>query len=324
MAQLRSSKWLSLGALGALLACTDASKPEVRGQTTAPVMHGDAGLPRDAGGRKDAGQVADQPSESEAPADEPPAIVLDDAGSPVALPLGVTYQREIRPLLEDNCVECHTQGGIGPSRLDDWTTVKALGGAIVAAVGAGRMPPWPASDTCHPIQDSRALPQATKDLFAQWQTDGFQQGDEADYVPPPKRHRLELGPPSVTMQGDAPFTPSSDADTYRCFFVGTVDVDTYVTALDIVPSVRAEVHHVQLHRVNAADVASVRSQDESDTGGGYGCNAAGVGGFVSSQNLFSYRPGALAVVLEQGDAAYLKKGSGLVLQVHYNTQFLPP
>ncbi len=247
----------------------------------------------------------------------------DDAGRAKGGDGRATYQRDIRPLLENNCVECHTAGGIGPAALDDWETVQSLGSSIVGAVMSGIMPPWPASDTCHPLQDARSLPQATKDLFAKWQSDGFLEGDTSDYVAPEKKRRLDLGPPALTMQGNESFTPAANGDSYRCFYAGTVAEDTYITALDIVPTDRAEVHHVQLHKVDPEDIETVKFEDESEDGGGYACNSAGVGGFVSSQNLFSYRPGAVAVVMNEGDAVYLKGGSGLVLQVHYNTQFLP-
>jgi hypothetical protein len=86
---------------------------------------------------------------------------------------------------------------------------------------------------------------------------------------------------------------------------------------------RAEVHHVILNRVNAADVEAVHKQDMNAASGGYPCSSAGVGGVAQSQNLFSYRPGGVTVVMNEGEAVYLKAGSGLVLQVHYNTQFLP-
>jgi mono/diheme cytochrome c family protein len=235
----------------------------------------------------------------------------------------VTYQRDLRPLLENNCIECHTEGGIGPSALDDWATVKTLGSAIVGAVTAGRMPPWPASDDCHPIQDARSLSADTKSLFEKWEAGGFQEGNAADYVPPTKKHRLELGAPALTMKGDEAYTPAANGDSYRCFFAGSVPADTFITALDIVPSMRAEVHHVILNRVNAADVEAVKNQDKNAAGGGYPCSSAGVGGAAQSQNLFSYRPGGVTVVMNEGEAVYLKAGSGLVLQVHYNTQFLP-
>lgn len=235
----------------------------------------------------------------------------------------ITYQRHLRPVIEANCVECHKAGGIGPTALDDWANVEAAGPAIVSAVSAGRMPPWPADDSCRPIVDARALPRETRELFERWRAGGFAQGDEADYEPPAPRRRLEIGAPSLTLAGDAPFTPASNADTYRCFYVGAIEEDTYLTALDIIPEIGAEVHHVQLHRVDAADIEAVQAMQDQDEIGGYACSSAGVGGSVSSQNMFSYRPGSLAVLFNEGDAAYLKRGSGLVLQIHYNTQFLP-
>jgi hypothetical protein len=181
------------------------------------------------------------------------------------------------------------------------------------------MPPWPADDSCHAISDSRALPQASKELFARWKADGYQEGDAADYVAPAPRRRLELGPPTLTMKPAEAYTPATNSDSYRCFFVGTVPNDTYVTALDLVPGVRSEVHHIQLHRVEPEGVEDIRRSDESASGAGYPCTSLG----ISTQNMFSYRPGALAVVLNQGDAIYFKAGSGLILQIHYNTQFLP-
>jgi hypothetical protein len=249
---------------------------------------------------------------------------LASGGSDAQVPLAgnvITYQKHIRPLLVGNCVECHTQGGIGPSDLSDWTMVKPLGALIVNVVGAGRMPPWPASDKCHDIAESRALSQETKDLFKQWEVGGYQEGNAADYVAPAARRREDLGPADLVMKADESFTPGANTDTYRCFSLGTVAEDTYVTALDLIPGDRAEVHHIQLHRVEPMDAATIASTDKSSAGGGYPCNSGGAG--VTSQNMFSYRPGALAVVLNQGDAVYLKAGSGLLLQIHYNTQFLP-
>lgn len=234
----------------------------------------------------------------------------------------VTYQKHIRALLRANCVECHTKGGIGPADLSDWTTVKSLAPTIVGAVGAGRMPPWPASDACHEIAESRALPRETKELFERWKQDGYLEGDARDFVEPLLPHRQELGPANVVMKAAEPFTPAANADTYRCFYLGTLPADMYVTALDLIPGQRAEVHHIQLHRVEPLVAIAAEAQDTLDPGAGYLCDAAGVG-LTSSQNMFSYRPGALAVVLNQGDAVYMQGGSGLVLQIHYNTQFLP-
>jgi mono/diheme cytochrome c family protein len=293
---------------GGSVATDPAALGAVEGGTPTTVLDAGPGTTLDAGPRPPAVVEAGQDSAQTDAQPSPPNNAI-------------TYQKHIRPLIVANCVECHTQGGIGPSDLSDWTLVKQLGGLIVNAVGEGRMPPWPASDTCHEIADSRALSADTKALFKQWQVDGFQEGNAADYVAPPARRRNDLGPANLVMKGAEAFTPGVNSDTYRCFSIGTVAADTYVTALDLIPGDRAEVHHIQLHRVEPEDAASIVAADSAAAGGGYPCNAGGAG--IASQNLFSYRPGALAVVLNQGDAVYLKAGSGLLLQIHYNTQFLP-
>ncbi|HVZ35499.1 MAG TPA: cytochrome c, partial [Polyangiaceae bacterium] len=209
----------------------------------------------DAGHRKaDSGSAVkhvDAGDTAEPPSDNRPAAAMGsgdgDKPSPARSSADdglITYERDIRPLLENNCIECHSEGGIGPGQFDDWDSVQKLSAEIVNAVTGGIMPPWPASDDCHPIQDARSLPDATKALFAQWQMDGFLQGDGADYVAPDKKRRLDLGTPDLMFQGNEPYTPAVNGDSYRCFFAGAVSEDTYITALDIIPTDRAEVHHV--------------------------------------------------------------------------------
>jgi hypothetical protein len=64
---------------------------------------------------------------------------------------GVTYYRDIRPVLQSECVACHAQGGIGPFPLDTWEAVMPVAATVVAAVSMHVMPPWPASDSCHEL-----------------------------------------------------------------------------------------------------------------------------------------------------------------------------
>lgn len=246
----------------------------------------------------------------------------------------ITYQEHIRPLIESNCVGCHKSGGIGPMALDNWSTVKKFAPLIVDSVQAGRMPPWPASTACQQIADSAALPDADRALLAGWERDGFQEGDLSAYQPPARGAHRDLGEPTRILKANAAYTPEPNSDSYQCFYLGALAEDTYLTALEILPGDRSEVHHAQLHRVEPHDVAKIEAMEAAEPGGGYRCGsgvtAEPVGSTpetsaairVGSQNLFSYRPGSLAVAFGQGDAVYLKQGSGLVLQIHYNTQFL--
>jgi hypothetical protein len=231
----------------------------------------------------------------------------------------VSYHKHIRPLIETRCVGCHAQNGVAPFPLQTWDQVSATQAALVAAVEVGLMPPVVWNGACQPIHDDPSLSPEEKALFSSWRDDGYPEGDPADYVAPERTIKLDLSAPSLTMGMATPHTPPPKADEYRCFVLGELKEDTYVTGLQILPGAPAEVHHVQIHRVNAQQFQTIRSRDSADPKPGYACSG-GTG--VDSQNMFSYRPGSGPVGFEPGDAAFMDAGSHLLIQVHYNTVFL--
>jgi hypothetical protein len=233
----------------------------------------------------------------------------------------VTYQKDIRPLIESNCLGCHVQGGIGPFPLDTWDAVNAVNARVVAAVTSGLMPPWPADSACRDLADAPTLTAKKRDLFTAWQMAGFPEGNASDYVAPAKVSRVDLGKPTFTLASPEAYTPAASSDDYRCFLLDKVfDNASYWTGMDIVPEQVGEVHHVQIHRITAAQRTMVEGLDAAAAGAGYPClNGTG----VQSQNLFSWRPGSLSVSFDKGDAVYIEAGSSIVIQVHYNTVFLP-
>src|SRR5262249_31077215 len=149
-------------------------------------------------------------------------------GAPAtAAAVGVTYHKNIRPIIESNCLDCHVAGGIGPFALDSYAAVKQVGSTVVNAVKSGIMPPWPADPNCHPLRDDRSLKPEARDAFMAWQTAGFQEGDPATYVAPPKAETVDLGPPTLTLSPGGTYTPKPNADEYRCFVLKSFDKDTY-------------------------------------------------------------------------------------------------
>jgi len=262
------------------------------------------------------------------PSATPPPASASNPMTPAGMPMNaasaggdVTYHKQIRAMLETNCLSCHVAGGIGPFALDNFASVKMVAAPVVNAVKSRIMPPWPAAADCTPIRDSRALSDADIELFTKWQAASFPEGDEKDYVaPPPAAAQEDIGPASLTLDAGMKYTPPTNADDYRCFLTShTFAEDTWLTAVDIVPDQRAEVHHVQVHRITATQLAQLQSTDTSSPGSGYPCNS----GLVLSQNMFSWRPGGQRVTFDKGDAAYIQAGSSIMLQVHYNTVFLP-
>jgi hypothetical protein len=235
---------------------------------------------------------------------------------------GVTYHEHLRALLELHCVDCHVAGGVGPFPLDSYEAAVPVAELMTAAVASGAMPPWPARQDCHPLRDVRALSAEDIQVFADWVANDMAEGDPADYDAPEPRGR-DLGAPTIEMDAGEGYVPDvSLDDEYRCFVLdGTFEANTFVTAMDIIPGVREQVHHVQIHRIPGSSLAQARSSDAASPGLGYQC-FGGVG-ISGSENMFSWRPGSTAIVFEEGDAGFIEAGSSVVIQVHYNNQFIP-
>src|SRR5688572_11655556 len=80
----------------------------------------------------------------------------------------LTYYRDVKPILDANCVSCHSAGGIAPFELTSFDDVY-LRRELVAFVVAERiMPPWPAADDCTEYTNDRGLEQAQIDAIVSW------------------------------------------------------------------------------------------------------------------------------------------------------------
>jgi hypothetical protein len=164
--------------------------------------------------------------------------------APVAV-AGVTYHKDIRPIVEARCLGCHVEGASGPFPLDTFERVQGLGALVVAAVTSRRMPPWLADDTdCTPIRDDQRLSDEQLTLFTAWEADGFPVGNEADFVALPGPTQREIGEPDVIIKATRPFQLTGGIEDYFCLRTdASFAEDTFVTAMDMVPEHDEYVHH---------------------------------------------------------------------------------
>lgn len=212
----------------------------------------------------------------------------------------VTYHKDIRPIMEARCLGCHVEGGSGPFSLKTYEEASALGSLVVAAVQDRRMPPWLADDTdCMPLLDSQRLTDDQLALFAEWESGGFVEGTEADFVPFPPAVQRQVGEPDMIIKPTQPFQLTGGIEDYFCLRTDAEFAqDTWVTAMDLVPENDQYVHHA---------IVNV----------GATCSALG----TVAENIYSYRPGSRTLIFEEGDALKLPAGSTIMIQFHYNTRF---
>ena len=233
----------------------------------------------------------------------------------------LTYHRDLRPVIYTSCLACHHETGIAPFGLETYEELVNTIFLVIPAVEEGVMPPWSANDDCHEIADSRRLDDDTRALFRQWRDDGMLEGDPADFVMPERvREKPPLGFATRTMEMAESYVPvrtlPGEEDEQRCFLLPEgIEEETYMRALEVVPSTRA-VHHLQVHRIPAASVAEAERRDAEAEGPGYPCFGNSASG---AYNLFSWHPGAEIIQFGEDEAAYLSPGSRIALQVHFNT-----
>ena len=150
--------------------------------------------------------------------------------APAAAQPEVTFSRDVAPILQQKCQECHRPDSMAPMSLLTYAESRPWARAIRARVTAREMPPWFLDKTVG-IQrfiNDISLSDAEIDIIVRWVDAGAPEGDPAD-MPPPldwpsgDRFRLdsELGPPDLVVRS-VPFTMPAVAQDV--FFRTTVDV----------------------------------------------------------------------------------------------------
>jgi hypothetical protein len=311
---MRPELRLLLPAAAVLLAAcsTDA-------RSTGGAGNADDAAVTDTGSTGDTGSAGDTGSPEDTAVDTGTPDAASDTGTPDTAGASVTWHRDIRPLVEAHCVECHAYGGNAPFTLGSYDEAADRGESIVSSVAEGTMPPWLPEAGCRPMQHARALTNDEKLAFEEWMTGGFAEGDPAEYVAPGPPDRIDLPAPTLQTSPAEGYAPRLTVDDdYRCQPLDlTFDSDTFITASTITPGDTRIVHHVLLYKVEPEAVDDLLAADAAEPGPGYTCfGGPGVGDGVT---LGGWVPGQVPLVFPEGSALRIEAGSRIVMQLHYNT-----
>lgn len=229
----------------------------------------------------------------------------------------VTYTRDIAPILQQRCQTCHRPGQVAPFTLTNFDEASAHAEMIVEVTQRRIMPPWiPGPATEHRFVGQRWLSDHELSLLKQWVAGGCAQGDEADLPPAPMFvEGWQLGAPDLVVKMSKPFTvPASGPDLLQNFVLPiTIPEDKLVAAVEFHPGNKRVVHHAVLF---LDDKGQARKLDAATPEPGY-ANFGGPG-FLPSGALGGWSVGNTARRLPGDMGRYLKKGSDLVVQVHYH------
>ena len=80
----------------------------------------------------------------------------------------ISYANTIAPMLNDNCVSCHRDGGIGPWAMTDYNMVRGFSLMIREVVRTQRMPPWHADPHVGTFSNDRSLSEDEIRTLVHW------------------------------------------------------------------------------------------------------------------------------------------------------------
>jgi mono/diheme cytochrome c family protein len=228
-----------------------------------------------------------------------------ESGSQAA---GVTFTKDIAPILYSSCAECHRPGEIAPMSLLTYNEVRPWAKSIRERVVERSMPPWSADPKYgHWANDPRLSDKQIETIVA-WVAAGAPKGNDRDLPPVPKfAEGWTIGTPDAVVEMTEEYTvPASGTVPYLYFSMPTgFTEDKWIQALEIRPGNRGVVHHV----IAFAQDPSVRDGAPGPEGE-FRRGRTSLGGIT---------PNKTGVVFEPGMARLIKKGSNIVFQMHYTT-----
>ncbi|NCG20916.1 MAG: monooxygenase [Rhodobacterales bacterium] len=250
---------------------------------------------------------------------------------PIATP-PPTWHEDIRPIVEETCMSCHTEdGGMTGIPLTTYEDYQAWAWPIANAVAAGTMPPWRAESDCNSYKNDFSLSPESVDTLVRWVNADTPEGDASKAAPT----RIAWVPPTLArvdaelIMKEA-FTPTKAPDDYRCFIMDWDETETtWMTGYNFKPGNTDVVHHVIPFIIPPDEADVYRALDDAEDGDGYPC-FGGPGGNIDSlieaRWLGAWAPGGGATVMPEGYGLLIEPGSIMVMQVHYhvdanNTEF---
>ena len=236
---------------------------------------------------------------------------------------GVTYYKDILPLIQDNCQSCHRAEGlnlggvIAPMSFMSYEETRPWARAIARKVEAHEMPPWFASAPKGVFSNERGLTDAEIGTIVSWVDAGAPAGDKAD-APAPRRFAeatsggWSLGAPDYIFQLDEPYFIDDDVyDLNISFFKELTEADlpadVWVRGWEFKTGAGGVAHHMcGFVRPPTNDDTSIEEVAAEE-------GAAGTG-----QLLTCIAEGAEAVMLPDGFGMQLEAGSTITYNMHYH------
>ncbi len=199
------------------------------------------------------------------------ALLISGLASAQSADQDITFSRDIMPILQDNCQECHRAQGIAPMSLMTYTEVRPWAPLIQLKVVNRSMPPWHIDRNIgiQQFKNDRSLSDEQVAMISDWVDAGAPEGNPEDL--PPARTFADattwsIGEPDVVVSWEYT-VPASGADLfgdiYSTDLIGKMSDGRYIKAIQtrtVDDASRRVVHHALSYASTDGD----RNNPEND------------------------------------------------------------
>ena len=220
------------------------------------------------------------------------------------------YATDVAPIIIENCVACHNQGGVGPFAFDSYVMVLGWSPMIREVLMNKRMPPMQVDPNIGHSDNARYLPTKELQTLVHWIDAGAPRGlsatDPLENFEPANEDRWVLGEPDYIVSAKSHDVPPTGVLDYIYDRVDLPFVeDKWLRAVEYKAGDSSVLHHL---------VTFVTAPDEDF----WGKERDEI--YTERRFVESYSPGKVnAKVFENGTGVFIPKGSSLSMQFHYVT-----
>jgi hypothetical protein len=178
------------------------------------------------------------------------------ADSTPAVPANPTFTKDVLPIFQKSCQDCHRPDDMAPFSLVTYEDARPWARSIQQKVTNRDMPPWFSSRAVGEYDPDPSLTDIEIATIAKWVDSGAPKGNPADAPAPrvwPAAGHWRFGEPDLIVTSPAVSVPAVGPDSYPEPVVATgLTEDRYIQWIEIIPEHPQVVHHVLTYDVEAS------------------------------------------------------------------------
>lgn len=175
-------------------------------------------------------------------------LLLAPAALAATAPIPVTFNKDVLPILQKQCQECHRPGEVAPMSFMTYRDTRPWAKAIKNAIITRKMPPWFADPNYGHFRNQRSLTDGEIRTLVAWTDQGALEGADKDK---PGEVRFasgwSIGKPDIVVEApkDVPVVATGLMDQSNLLVKVNFPHDIWVKAAEVRPGNARVVHHMK-------------------------------------------------------------------------------